>query len=65
MKDQLNDLGFLFDWSREFATCDPEYYKWTQFIFKKMFDAGLAYQSESLVNWDPIDKTVLANEQVC
>lgn len=47
------------------ATCDPEYYRWTQYIFLEMYKAGLAYQKEAVVNWDPVDKTVLANEQVC
>ena len=64
MRVQLDELGCLFDWDREFATCDPAYYKWTQFFFAKMFKAGLAYQEEALVNWDPVDKTVLADEQV-
>jgi len=64
MRVQLDELGCLFDWDREFATCDPAYYKWTQFFFTKMFKSGLAYQEEALVNWDPVDKTVLADEQV-
>ena len=54
----------MFDWDRELATCDPEYYKWTQYLFVKMFEKGLAYQREAVVNWDPVDQTVLANEQV-
>jgi leucyl-tRNA synthetase len=61
---QLTALGFSFDWSREVATCDPKYYKWTQFIFLKLYERGLAYQKEVPVNWCPILKTVLANEEV-
>ncbi|XP_055891395.1 probable leucine--tRNA ligase, mitochondrial [Biomphalaria glabrata] len=64
MKKQLMEFGFSFDWSREFATCDPDYYKWTQFLFLKMYDAGLAFQKKGLVNWDPVDQTVLAHEQI-
>ncbi|XP_059164459.1 probable leucine--tRNA ligase, mitochondrial isoform X2 [Physella acuta] len=64
MKQQLKDLGFSFDWNRELATCDPSYYRWTQFIFLKMFEAGLAFQKKGLVNWDPVDMTVLAHEQI-
>ena len=65
MKSQMKHLGFDFDWKdSEVATCDPSYYKWTQWIFTKLYDAGLAYQKESYVNYDPVDKTVLANEQV-
>lgn len=64
MKQQLIDLNLFFDWDREISTCDPKYYKWTQFIFIKMFEAGLAYKAEDAVNWDPVDKTVLADEQV-
>ncbi|GLV45797.1 Leucyl-tRNA synthetase mitochondrial [Carabus blaptoides fortunei] len=64
MKQQLDRLGCSFDWSREIATCEPDYYKWTQYLFLKMFESGLAYQKEALVNWDPIDQTVLAHEQV-
>ena len=64
MKAQLRSLGFSYDWSKELRTCDSKYYKWEQLIFKKFFDAGLVYRKKSLVNWDPIDETVLANEQV-
>ncbi len=64
MKDQLKKLGFSYDWDREFATCDPEYYKWEQLIFIKMFEKGLAYRSTGNVNWCPDCSTVLANEQV-
>ncbi len=64
MRDQLKQLGISFDWSKEVATCSPDYYKWTQWIFLEFFKAGLAYQKEATVNWDPIDQTVLANEQV-
>ncbi|KAG2204620.1 hypothetical protein INT46_009729 [Mucor plumbeus] len=64
MKEQMSKLCIDFDWSKELATCDPEYYKWTQYIFLELYNAGLAYQKEAVVNWDPVDKTVLANEQV-
>ncbi|OWF34737.1 leucine--tRNA ligase, mitochondrial [Mizuhopecten yessoensis] len=64
MKQQLDDLFCSFDWESEFATCHPSYYKWTQFIFLKMYEAGLVYQKEGQVNWDPVDKTVLADEQI-
>lgn len=64
MRDQIRSMGASFDWSREIVTSDPEYYKWTQWIFTKMLDKGLAYKKKSIVNWDPVDKTVLANEQV-
>ena len=64
MKAQLEELNISFDWEREVATCDPEYYKWTQWLFLRMFKAGLAYQKDAFVNWDPVDNTVLANEQV-
>ena len=64
MKSQLKLLGLSVDWDREFATCDENYYVWTQFLFLELHKAGLVYQKESEVNWDPIDNTVLANEQV-
>ena len=63
-KQQLSQMGFGYDWSREFASSDPEYYKWTQWFFLLLFKKGLAYQKESLQWWCPVDKTVLANEQV-
>src|SRR4051812_12096506 len=64
MRDQLKRLGFALDWSRELATCDPTYYGQEQALFLDLFDAGLVYRKESEVNWDPVDMTVLANEQV-
>ena len=64
MKKQLQQLGFAYDWSREFKTCDPSYYKWEQWFFIKLFNKGLAYRKKSIVNWDPVDQTVLANEQI-
>lgn len=64
MTAQLKQLGLSYDWDREVATCSPDYYRWTQWIFLEFFKAGLAYQKEAAVNWDPIDQTVLANEQV-
>ena len=64
MRQQLQRLGLSIDWEREVATCSPDYYKWTQWIFLQFLQAGLAYQKEAAVNWDPIDQTVLANEQV-
>ena len=63
-REQIKSLGFSYDWDREIATCDPDYYKWTQWIFKKMYDAGLAYIAEMPVNWCPKLGTVLANEEV-
>ena len=64
MREQLKSIGFALDWSREFATCDPSYYGHEQALFLDLFDAGLVYRKESEVNWDPVDMTVLANEQV-
>ncbi|MEL6553977.1 MAG: leucine--tRNA ligase [Cyanobacteria bacterium J06621_11] len=64
MRSQLQALGLSYDWNREVATCLPNYYRWTQWIFLQFFESGLAYQKEAAVNWDPIDQTVLANEQV-
>ena len=64
MKIQMQRLGLAYDWSREFSTCDPEYYRWEQWFFTKMFEHGLVYKKAAWVNWDPVDQTVLANEQV-
>ena len=64
MKAQLKSLGFALDWSRELATCNPDYYKWNQWLFTRLFKKGLAYKKTGVVNWDPVDQTVLANEQV-
>ncbi|MGN8003629.1 leucine--tRNA ligase [Acidovorax sp. 22279] len=64
MKKQMQAMGLAIDWSREVATCDPEYYKWNQWLFLKMLDKGIAYRKTQVVNWDPVDQTVLANEQV-
>ncbi len=64
MKKQLNSLGYAYDWSRELATCQPEYYKWEQWFFTRLYEKGLVYKKMAEVNWDPVDKTVLANEQV-
>ncbi|WP_425256647.1 leucine--tRNA ligase [Rubrivivax sp. RP6-9] len=64
MKSQMQPLGLAFDWQREVATCDPGYYKWNQWFFLKMLEKGIAYRKTQIVNWDPIDQTVLANEQV-
>ena len=63
-KDQLQSLGFAYDWSRELATCTPEYYRWEQWFFTKLVEKGLAYKKMAVVNWDPVEQTVLANEQV-
>jgi leucyl-tRNA synthetase len=64
MRAQLKALGFAYDWSREFATCDVSYYRWEQWFFTKLVEKGLVYKKMSTVNWDPVDQTVLANEQV-
>ena len=64
MKGQCEAMGWAIDWSREFATCDPAYYKWNQWFFLKMLEKGIAYKKTAVVNWDPVDQTVLANEQV-
>jgi leucyl-tRNA synthetase len=64
MKKQMQAMGLAIDWSREIATCDPSYYKWNQWLFLKMLDKGIAYRKTQVVNWDPVDQTVLANEQV-
>ena len=64
MRGQLNRLGYAYDWTRELTTCRPEYYRWEQWLFTRMFEKGLVYRKNSVVNWDPVDQTVLANEQV-
>jgi leucyl-tRNA synthetase len=64
MRAQLRSLGFAYDWRRELATCDPDYYRWEQWFFLRLYEKGLVYKASSTVNWDPVDQTVLANEQV-
>jgi leucyl-tRNA synthetase len=64
MRAQLRSLGFAIDWRRELATCQPEYYRWNQWLFLRMLERGIAYKTTGVVNWDPVDQTVLANEQV-
>src|SRR6201981_3078413 len=64
MRAQLKSLGFAIDWRRELATCDPDFYRWNQWLFLRMRERGLAYRKSGVVNWDPVDQTVLANEQV-
>ncbi len=64
MQEQLRALGFAYDWNRELTTCTPEYYRWEQWLFVKLFKKGLVYKKNAVVNWDPVDQTVLANEQV-
>ncbi|MBS1140435.1 MAG: leucine--tRNA ligase, partial [Proteobacteria bacterium] len=64
MRSQLKSLGFAIDWEREFATCTPEYYRWEQWLFTRLYEKGLVYKKLGTVNWDPVDHTVLANEQV-
>ncbi|MBI1395731.1 MAG: leucine--tRNA ligase [Betaproteobacteria bacterium] len=64
MKKQLQSLGFAIDWEREIATCRPDYYRWNQWLFLRMLEKGIVYQKTGVVNWDPVDQTVLANEQV-
>ncbi len=64
MRGQMKSLGFAIDWRRELATCDPDYYRWNQWFFLRMLERGIAYRKTGVVNWDPVDQTVLANEQV-
>ena len=64
MRGQLKSLGFAYDWNRELATCDQDYYRWEQWFFTQLLEKGVAYKKSAVVNWDPVDQTVLANEQV-
>src|SRR5699024_10424576 len=64
MKKQMQAMGLAIDWSREMCACDPDYYRWNQWLFLKMLEKGIAYRKTQVVNWDPVDQTVLANEQV-
>ena len=64
MRNQLKQMGFGYDWSRELATCHPEYYRWEQWFFTRLMEKGVVYKKDAEVNWDPVDQTVLANEQV-
>ena len=64
MREQFKRIGFAYDWSREIATCNPHYYRWEQWFFIKLYEKGLVYKKSAMVNWDPVDQTILANEQV-
>ena len=64
MREQLNQMGLAYDWTREIATCKPDYYRWEQWFFTQLYEKGLVYRKKATVNWDPVDQTVLANEQV-
>ena len=64
MRGQLQRLGFAYDWTRELATCNADYYRWEQWFFTQLYEKGLVYRATAVVNWDPVDQTVLANEQV-
>lgn len=64
MREQFKQMGFAYDWQRELATCNPKYYRWEQWFFTKLFEKGLVYKKNAMVNWDPVDQTILANEQV-